>query len=148
MLALFAGAVTFHAPHATYVDRSVATLSDRRSVATMSDRVFSPADAKGGLPILPDRTAVLFIEYQNEFTTEGGKLHAAVKDCMESNDMLAKSSALAVTARANGVKILHAPISFKADASDNPNKNLGILAGCAVDSLFTENSWNADFHPS
>merc|ERR1719333_884048 len=34
---------------------------------------------------------------------------------------------------------------FKADASDNPNKGLGILAGCAKDSLFTEGSWNAEF---
>ena len=43
---------------------------------------------------------------------------------------------------------MHAPISFKADASDNPNKALGNLAGCAENSLFTENTWNADFHPS
>merc|ERR1719326_2364191 len=64
---------------------------------------------------------------------------------MESNDMLAKSAALATTARSAGVKIMHAPISFKADASDNPNKGLGILAGCAKDSLFTEGSWNSEF---
>merc|ERR1712220_36983 len=25
---------------------------------------------------------------------------------------------------------------------------VGILAGCAADGLFTEGSWNADFHPS
>ena len=31
------------------------------------------------------------------------------------------------------------------DASDNPNKALGILAGCANDKLFTEGSWNAAF---
>merc|ERR1712100_718394 len=47
-----------------------------------------------------------------------------------------------------GVKIFHAPISFKEDASDNPNKALGILAGCAGDKLFTEGTWNAEFHPS
>merc|ERR1719316_2126999 len=62
--------------------------------------------------------------------------------------MLPKSAALAKRARDAGVTIFHAPIMFKADASDNPNKNLGILAGCAADSLFTENTWNADFHPS
>jgi hypothetical protein len=37
------------------------------------------------------------------------------------------------------------PIMFKADASDNPNKRLGILAGCAKDSLFTEKTWNSEF---
>ena len=67
---------------------------------------------------------------------------------MKSNDMLAKSSKLVAEARAKGVKIMHVPISFSADASDNPNKGLGILAGCAKDSLFTEKTWNAEFHES
>ena len=31
----------------------------------------------------PTTTAFVFIEYQNEFTTQGGKFHDAVKDCME-----------------------------------------------------------------
>lgn len=74
----------------------------------------------------------------------GGKLHDAVKDCMVETGMLEKSARLAMEARAKGVNIFHAPISFAADASDNPNKGLGILAGCAADSLFTENTWNAD----
>merc|ERR1719218_68308 len=64
---------------------------------------------------------------------------------MESNGMLGKSAALASKAREKGVKIMHAPITFKADASDNPNKGLGILAGCAKDSLFTEGTWNSEF---
>ena len=32
----------------------------------------------------PKRTAVVLIEYQNDFATEGGTLHGAVKDVMES----------------------------------------------------------------
>merc|ERR1719238_2502488 len=63
---------------------------------------------------------------------------------MESTDMLAKSAALAQTVRAAGGKVFHVPIQFKADASDNPNKGLGILAGCAKDSLFTEKTWNSE----
>ena len=114
----------------------------------MADRVFAPAEAKGGIPIHNSRTALLFIEYQNEFTSEGGKLHSAVRPCMMQNNMLEKSAAIMNEGRARGVKIFHAPISFKADSSDNPNRNLGILAGCAADSLFTENTWNAAFHPS
>ena len=39
---------------------------------------------------------------------------------------------------AKGIQVIHAPIMFKEDASDNPNKCLGILAGCAKDKLFTE----------
>ena len=74
-------------------------------------RVFAPADAKGGKPTSADKTALLFIEYQNEFTTEGGKLHGAVKPVMEENDMLKKSASIMNAARAKGVKIFHAPIS-------------------------------------
>lgn len=111
-------------------------------------RSFGAADAKGGCELVNAKTAVLFIEYQNEFTTEGGKLHAAVKPCMEENNMLEKSAELAKKARAAHVNVFHAPIMFKADASDNPNKGLGILAGCAGDSLFTENTWNTEFHES
>jgi len=66
---------------------------------------------------------------------------------MAATGMLEKSAALAARARAAGVRVMHVPIMFKADASDNPNRNLGILGGCAADSLFTEGTWNADFHP-
>merc|ERR1719261_1086228 len=109
-------------------------VSARRSPAVMSaDRTFAPSEAKGGTSVDTKKTAVVFIEYQNEFTTEGGKLHGAVKECMDETGMLKKSSALASKARAAGAKVFHAPISFKEDASDK---------------LFTEGSWNADFHPS
>merc|ERR1712151_506539 len=107
-------------------------------------RTFAPAEAKGGVGISAKNTAVLFIEYQNEFTSDGGKLHGAVKDVMLANDMLNKSMAVAVAVRKAGGKVFHAPVSFAQDASDNPNKGLGILAGCAKDELFTTGTWNAD----
>merc|ERR1711998_532778 len=84
------------------------------------------------------------IEFQNEFATEGGKLNGAVKDVMEAHDVLAKTKATAAAVRAAGGKVFHSPIMFKADASDNPNKGQGILAGCAKDSLFTEGTWNSE----
>ena len=89
----------------------------------------------------PTKTALLFIEYQNEFTTEGGKLHGSVRDNMETTGMLEKSAELAKQMRKLGIRIFHAPISFSPDGSDNPN--LGIFAGCDNDKLFTEGTWNA-----
>lgn len=107
-------------------------------------RSFAPAAAKGGANLVASKTAVLFIEYQNEFATVGGKLHDAVKDVMAATDMLDKSVQVAIEMRAAGGKVFHAPISFAADGSDNPNKGLGILAGCAKDSLFVAGTWNAE----
>jgi len=100
---------------------------------------------KGGCEVVPERTAMVCIEYQNEFTTPGGKLHDAVKGVMESANMLAKTAATVAALRSAGGVVMHVPIMFKADASDNPNKKLGILAGCANDSLFTEGTWNSEF---
>merc|ERR1712124_97300 len=106
----------------------------------MSARVHTPGLA--GVNVDAKKTAVVFIEYQNEFTTEGGKLHEAVKGTIGT------SVGVAEAARAAGATVMHAPISFKEEASDNPNKGIGILAGCAGDKLFTEGAWNAEFHPS
>jgi len=111
----------------------------------MSERSFAPDDAKGGCKIIPSKTALVLIDFQNEFATPGGKLHDAVKEVMKSNGMLEKSAALAKKVRKLGAKVFHAPISFKRDASDNPNRKLGILGNCATQKLFTLGSWNADF---
>ena len=37
----------------------------------------------------PQKTALVLIEYQNDFTSEGGALHDAVKGVMGENEMLA-----------------------------------------------------------
>jgi hypothetical protein len=111
-----------------------AQMRTRDAVVQMSDRVHSPGLA--GVAVDAQKTAVVFIEYQNEFATEGGKLHEAVKGTM--GGMLGSSAAVADAARAAGATVMHAPITFKEDASDNPNKGVGILAGCAEDKLFTE----------
>ena len=47
-------------------------------------------------------------------------------------------------ARQKGCKVIHSPIIFAADKSDNPNKGLGILKGCADGELFLEGTWNAE----
>jgi len=109
-----------------------------------SSRVFSPAEAKGGIDVDASKTAMVLIEYQNEFTTEGGKMYEAVKANMEATGMLEKSAKIVDAARAKGVTIMYVPISFAADGSDNPNMGLGILKGCKDGELFTRGTWNAE----
>jgi len=108
-------------------------------------RTFAAADAKGGCALDPAKTALVCIEFQNEFATEGGKLHSGVKGVMDTTGMLSKSVAVCESVRKAGGTVMMAPILFKADASDNPNKGLGILGGCAKDSLFTAGTWNGEF---
>ena len=52
----------------------------------------------------PETTALVLIEYQNEFTTPGGKLHDAVKESMQHNNMFEKSVKLTKFCREAGCK--------------------------------------------
>ena len=74
------------------------------------DRTFSPEESKGGCDIDASKTAVLCIEYQNEFTTEGGKLYESVKGVMDSTNMMDNSVDVCDAARKAGAKVFHAPI--------------------------------------
>jgi nicotinamidase-related amidase len=64
------------------------------------------------VPFDPKRTALVLIEYQNDFTSEGGALHDAVRDVMERTGMLERTRELVDAVRAAGVTIVHAPISY------------------------------------
>src|ERR1700754_2318095 len=81
----------------------------------------------------PKTTALVLIEYQNDFTTEGGTLHAAVKPVMDSTRMLPNTVATAKAARALDVQILFVPISFSPGYGELAPEPYGILKG-VVDS--------------
>ena len=73
-------------------------------------RTFKASSAKGGCTIDPKKTAVLCIEFQNEFATEKGKLHDGVKAVMEETGMLDKSVEVCAAARAAGAN--HAQVIY------------------------------------
>lgn len=117
----------------------------RQQSSNCNARTFSCSKAKGGCSMAAAKTALLMIEFQREFADEGGKLHDAVKDVMGSTGMLDNSAKLCQDARRKGCKVIHVPISLAQDGSDNPNKGLGILKGCADGQLFLAGSWNVEF---
>jgi len=88
------------------------------------------------LKLNPEDTAVVFIEYQNEFTTEGGKLYGATKEVMEKTGMLENSVKLLEFCREKGVTVVHVPISFEAGHNEISKTNFGILAGIKDASAF------------
>jgi len=51
-------------------------------------RVSEPQLGRGGLGLVPRKTAVLLIEVQNEFMTPGGKLHESVRPVMDQINMM------------------------------------------------------------
>jgi nicotinamidase-related amidase len=91
----------------------------------------------------PARTAVVLIEYQNEFTSDGGVLHDAVAAVMDKTGMLAKTVAFADAARAAGCTIMHAPITFAAGFGELSRHPYGILKGVVDGNAFVKGTWGA-----
>jgi nicotinamidase-related amidase len=95
------------------------------------------------LQLDPAKTALVLIEYQNEFTSEGGVLHGAVSGVMDKTGMLAKTVALVQAARAAGVTIMHAPITFAPGYGELSRHPYGILKGVVDGNAFVKGTWGA-----
>lgn len=96
------------------------------------------------MTIDPSTTAVVLIEYQNDFTSDGGALHEAVQPVMDKTGMLDKTKRLVEAARAAGATIMHAPITFKPGYSEISAHPYGILKGVVDGNAFVKGEWGAE----
>ena len=92
----------------------------------------------------PETTAIVLIEYQNDFTSPGGVLHDAVKGVMESTEMLSKTQAVVEAARATGVTVMHAPITFAPGYGELTKHPYGVLKGVVDGEAFVKGAWGAE----
>src|SRR5277367_6044816 len=88
----------------------------------------------------PKTTAVVLIEYQNDFTSEGGTLHQAVKPVMDSTNMLANTVETVEKARSMGATIVFAPITFTDDYHELSPEPYGVLKGVVDSKSFRKGS--------
>jgi ureidoacrylate peracid hydrolase len=95
------------------------------------------------MTIDPKTTAVVLIEYQNDFTTEGGVLHEAVSEVMDPTDMLSHTRGVVAAARSAGATVMHAPITFAEGYGEITNHPYGILKGVVDGRAFVKGSWGA-----
>jgi nicotinamidase-related amidase len=95
------------------------------------------------MSIDPKTTALVLIEYQNDFTSEGGVLHGAVAEVMDKTGMLDNTLQVAVAARALGVTVMHAPIAFAEGYNEISSHPYGILKGVVDGNAFVKGSWGA-----
>jgi nicotinamidase-related amidase len=98
------------------------------------------------MDIDPARTAVVLVEYQNDFTSDGGALHGAVEKVMDETGMLENTRRLVDEAREAGATIVHAPISFAPGYGElgDPDKVYGILKGVIDSNAFVKGTWGAE----
>ncbi|WP_330472696.1 cysteine hydrolase [Terrabacter sp. C0L_2] len=91
----------------------------------------------------PRNTAVVLIEYQNDFASEGGALHAAVAGSMAETDMLENTKKVVDAAREAGATIIHAPISFVGGYKEISGSPYGILKGVVDSNAFVKGEWGS-----
>jgi len=90
----------------------------------------------------PSETALVLIEYQNEFTTEGGALYEAVKPCLDKYQTIANSKKTMDAARMAGCTIIHVPIAFE-DGHKEISGDFGILQAIKEGKTFKANEWGS-----
>jgi ureidoacrylate peracid hydrolase len=95
------------------------------------------------MAIDPKTTAVVLIEYQNDFTSDGGVLHDAVSEVMDSTKMLSKTKDVVDAARSAGATVMHAPITFAKGYHEISDHPYGILKGVVDGNAFVKDSWGA-----
>jgi len=95
------------------------------------------------MAIDPKTTALVLIEYQNDFTSEGGVLHGAVSEVMDKTGMMANTLEVVDAARAAGATVMHAPITFAEGYNEISSHPYGILKGVVDGKAFIKGSWGA-----
>jgi nicotinamidase-related amidase len=113
------------------------------AAAGAHDGVRPRTDQEASVQIDPTTTAVVLIEYQNDFATEGGGLHDAVRPVMEKTGMLANTALIVEAARAAGATIMHAPITFAEGYNELGPHPYGILKGVVDGKVFVKGTWGA-----
>ena len=95
------------------------------------------------MAIDPKTTALVLIEYQNDFTSEGGALHGAVSEVMDKTGMMANTLEVVAAARSAGATVMHAPITFAEGYNEISSHPYGILKGVVDGKAFVKGSWGA-----
>ena len=88
-------------------------------------------------------TAVVLIEFQNEFCKEGGKLNPGVNSEISRQGTIENAVKLSRGARDKGAMIIHAPFIFN-PAYYEEHQMVGIVKAVADADAFKENTWGAE----
>ncbi len=92
----------------------------------------------------PATTALVLIEFQNDFTSEGGTLHGAVAESMAATGMLANAAKALDAARSAGLTVIHSPIVFAPGYGEITSHPYGILKGVVDSNSFVKGTWGAE----
>jgi ureidoacrylate peracid hydrolase len=86
--------------------------------------VASPATAQ---QLNPKESAILFVDFQNEFAAEDGNLYPILKDELKRKSVLENALALVKTARERGVLIVHTTAGYSPGYAELDRTNPGLF---------------------
>jgi len=92
----------------------------------------------------PKSTALVLIEFQNDFTSEGGTLHGAVAEVIAATGTVTNAKKALDASRAAGTAIIHSPISFAPGYYEISAHPYGILAGVVSSNSFVKGTWGCE----
>ena len=85
-------------------------------------------------------TAVIFIEFQNDFCKPQGKLYSQVKGELARNQTIENAVKLLRGSREKGCKIIHCPFTLDKNWAEAKGA-VGLLEGLCDNNIFAPNSW-------
>jgi nicotinamidase-related amidase len=91
-------------------------------------------------------TAVVLIEFQNEFCNPDGKLFGVVKDEIQRQNTIANAVKLAAEARKKGALIVHVPFVYD-DKWVEQKCMRGLISDAGKAGAFKKGSWGGEFIP-
>jgi ureidoacrylate peracid hydrolase len=84
----------------------------------VSNKMLTLDTSSGAIPFDPSTTAVIVVDMQNDFGSEGGMFHRAGLDISGIKACVAPTAKVLSLARAAGVKIVYLKMGFRSDLSD------------------------------
>ena len=88
-------------------------------------------------------TAVILIEFQNDFCKDGGKLYDGVKDEISRQGTIPNAVKLAEGAREKGAMVLHTPFVFNEKYFED-HSMVGIVQAVADGNALRKGTWGAE----
>jgi nicotinamidase-related amidase len=92
----------------------------------------------------PETTALVLIEYQNDFLSEGGAMHSGVQKVVASSNMLAHTVKVVEESRAAGATIMFLPITFAEGFGELGSEPYGLLEEVVKANSFRKGTWGAE----
>jgi nicotinamidase-related amidase len=81
----------------------------------------------GAQQLNPRETAILFVDFQNEFVTENGKLYPILKEELKRKNVLQNAISLIKAARQSGVLIVHTIAGYSPGYAEVDQNNPGVF---------------------